>query len=167
MGNPALRMFLPVSYTHLDVYKRQELTSLVQDGDLLILDAENGEVIVEPDAETIALVQAKMDSGKRQNLRLAMTPQERAVTKDGYSVDTMVNIGGLDDLTVGLLAGAEGVGLFRTELLYRAVSYTHLDVYKRQTLKPPAVDPPHPPTTIAISKMTCENSGQRAKSAVQ
>lgn len=95
-----------------------ELTSLVQDGDLLILDAENGEVIVEPDAETIALVQAKMDSGKRQSLRLAMTPQERAVTKDGHSVDTMVNIGGLEDLTVGLLAGAEGVGLFRTELLY-------------------------------------------------
>lgn len=113
-----------------------ELTSLVQDGDLLILDAENGEVIVEPDAETIALVQAKMDSGKRQNLRLSMAPQEKAVTKDGHSVEAMVNIGGLDDLTVGLLAGAEGVGLFRTELLYMEQDHfpteeEQVDVYRR------------------------------------
>lgn len=94
------------------------LVSTVKDGDLVILDAENGEVILDPDEETLALVRAKMDGGKRHNLRLAMNPEKKAVTQDGQILDTFVNIGGLDDLSVGLLAGAEGVGLFRTELLY-------------------------------------------------
>ncbi|WP_071705519.1 phosphoenolpyruvate--protein phosphotransferase [Murdochiella vaginalis] len=93
-------------------------SSMVEDGDLLILDAENGEVILDPDEETLALVQAKMDAGKRRNLQWATSPQEQALTEDGHRVEVLVNIGGLEDLSVGLFAGAEGVGLFRTELLY-------------------------------------------------
>lgn len=96
----------------------KRLSREVNDGDFIILDAENGELIINPDVDTIQEARQKMEAGRAETVRLSLEKAEKAVTADGHVVDIMVNIGGLDDLTVGILAGAEGVGLFRTEMLY-------------------------------------------------
>ena len=50
------------------------------------------------------------------------------MTLDGHKVDVVANIGTIRDCEGAHRNGAAGVGLYRTE----SVSYTHLDVYKRQ-----------------------------------
>lgn len=101
----------------------KRLSREVNDGDFIILDAENGELIINPDVDTIQEARQKMEVGRAETVRLSLEKAEKAVTADGHVVDVMVNIGGLDDLTVGILAGAEGVGLFRTEMLYMELDH--------------------------------------------
>lgn len=101
----------------------KRLSREVNDGDFIILDAENGELIINPDVDTIQEARQKMEAGRAETVRLSLEKAEKAVTSDGHVVDVMVNIGGLDDLTVGILAGAEGVGLFRTEMLYMELDH--------------------------------------------
>ena len=101
----------------------KRLSREVNDGDFIILDAENGELIINPDVDTIQEARQKMEVGRAETVRLSLEKAEKAVTADGHVVDGMGSIGGLDDLTVGILAGAEGVGLFRTEMLYMELDH--------------------------------------------
>ncbi len=94
----------------------------VNDGDLLILDAVNGEVIVNPSEEQLANakeVQAKLAEEKAMMQKFKDLP---SVSKDGHHVELVGNIGTPADATGVNSNGGEGVGLYRTEFLYMDAS---------------------------------------------
>ncbi|HAX86707.1 MAG TPA: phosphoenolpyruvate--protein phosphotransferase, partial [Cyanobacteria bacterium UBA11370] len=90
----------------------------VENGTLLALDGETGNVWIEPDEAHLKELQIKRDS--KLNTIQASRPNahESAKTKDGHSVKIMANIGGLSDVEIALKNGAEGVGLLRSEFIY-------------------------------------------------
>lgn len=96
----------------------KDITSKVKHGDMVILDANEGQVIVNPDENTLKLYQDKLEELEKEKERLDSIKNQEAITKDGRKLEIVCNIGNLEDLELGLEGGAEGVGLFRTEFLY-------------------------------------------------
>ncbi|WP_165988357.1 phosphoenolpyruvate--protein phosphotransferase [Streptomyces sp. YIM 98790] len=84
------------------------------EGTLVAVDGSTGEVVVNPDAaERAALARAAEE--RRAALAASAGP---GATSDGHKIPLLANIGGPADVPAALEAGAEGVGLFRTEFLF-------------------------------------------------
>jgi phosphoenolpyruvate-protein phosphotransferase len=84
----------------------------------IAIDGETGEVVLDPDPSQLAdfAARTRVLSARRQ---AAATLRGRpAATADGERVVLLANIGGPEDAARALEAGAEGVGLFRTEFLF-------------------------------------------------
>ena len=94
------------------------IMSEVKQGDTLILDAIKGEVLVNPDAETIAVYQQKAQQYAEEVAALKVLKDQPTITTDGHRVELVANIGTPDDVDSVIENGAEGVGLYRTEFLY-------------------------------------------------
>lgn len=87
-------------------------------GDILILDAIDGVVILNPSQDQIDEYSAKRAKFSEEKEALKILINEKSVTLDGHEVELAGNIGTPKDV-VGVLAnGGEGVGLYRTEFLY-------------------------------------------------
>lgn len=83
------------------------------DGTVVAVDAARGDIVVEPDAATVAAVQA------RAAAQAAFAADEAAgATRDGHPVNLLANIGTADDAQRLVDSAVEGVGLFRTEVLF-------------------------------------------------
>lgn len=108
----------------------KNVTENVKDGEVIILDAIEGCVIVDPDEETVASYRARIEKQEKERQRLEAVKDKEAVTKDGHKVDVATNIGNLEDLALGLESGCDGVGLFRTEFLY--MDNTHFPTEEEQ-----------------------------------
>ncbi|MFD2705218.1 phosphoenolpyruvate--protein phosphotransferase [Salibacterium lacus] len=96
----------------------RQATSSIQTGDFLIIDGMEGEVILQPDEETIVSYKEKQQEYLRKKEEWAKLVNEPSITKDGTRVELAANIGTPDDLSGVLDNGAEGIGLYRTEFLY-------------------------------------------------
>jgi len=86
--------------------------------DVIILDGFDGLVYVNPDQEIMdAYLIKRADFWQRSSELLALkdTP---AITSDGEKITLSANISGADTMTEVFDKGGEGVGLFRTELLF-------------------------------------------------
>ena len=93
-------------------------TQTIPDGTLLIVDGNTGEVIINPDDETLIAYQEKQfEHEKRESsiIRLSHLPAE---TVDGRHITVRANIEFLEEVVVARDHGAEGVGLYRTEFLF-------------------------------------------------
>ncbi len=95
-----------------------DILTAVNHGDMLILDALDGAVIVNPDEATIAEYEAKAKAYAEEKEALKVLVNAKSVTTDGHEVELAGNIGGYKDVEGVLTNGGEGVGLFRTEFLY-------------------------------------------------
>ncbi len=84
------------------------------DGATVLVDAENGTVEVNPDAERIALAQQR--TATLAAIRSASSGPGRLA--DGHAVPLLANVGSVDSAREAAARGAEGVGLFRTEVLF-------------------------------------------------
>jgi len=87
-------------------------------GTVVALDGATGEVVLDPDAATLArFEQARVAAGDAaaRALTEAALP---AVTRDGLDVTLLANIGGPGESARAVELGARGVGLFRTEFLF-------------------------------------------------
>ncbi len=96
----------------------ESVTRQVQDGTLLIVDGNTGEVIIDPDDDLIILYQEKQLNQERFEssiIRLSHLPAE---TKDGHKISVRANIEFLEEVATAKDHGAEGVGLYRTEFHY-------------------------------------------------
>ncbi|TAN31766.1 phosphoenolpyruvate--protein phosphotransferase [bacterium] len=93
------------------------LLDTVSEGDLLALDGGRGELWVQPSADEQARLEANAQKYSRDKAELTALRDRQAVTVDGVRVELLANIGGPQDVVAALEAGAEGVGLFRTEFL--------------------------------------------------
>ncbi|TAM70389.1 MAG: phosphoenolpyruvate--protein phosphotransferase [Microbacteriaceae bacterium] len=86
----------------------------IRTGDQVIVDAASGVVTIAPDAGQLA------DARRRIAQRAAAlaAPADPGALADGTRVPLLANLGSADGAESALAAGAEGVGLFRTEFLF-------------------------------------------------
>ncbi len=95
-----------------------DITERVKNGDVLVLDAINNQIIINPTAEQLneaKQFQAQFQAEKDELAKLKDLP---AITLDGHQVEVCANIGTVKDTEGAIRNGAEGVGLYRTEFLF-------------------------------------------------
>jgi phosphotransferase system enzyme I (PtsI) len=93
-------------------------TSLINGGDLLIIDGEAGEVVINPTEEASkSFLERKRRTRliEREIFKYASLPAE---TRDGVRVRLQGNIEMVEEISSAKMHGAEGIGLYRTEILY-------------------------------------------------
>ena len=96
----------------------EKATSLINGGDLLILDGETGEVVINPTEEVSQSFlerKRRIKSMEREVLKYASLPAE---TRDGVRIRLQANIEMVEEVPSAKTHGAEGIGLYRTEILY-------------------------------------------------
>jgi phosphocarrier protein FPr len=82
------------------------------------VDGESGLVLIDPDAGARAALRERAEALAARRERAAAARGRPGATADGARVLLVANIGSPDDAARALDAGAEGVGLFRTEFLF-------------------------------------------------
>ncbi|MCD1257362.1 phosphoenolpyruvate--protein phosphotransferase [Paenibacillus athensensis] len=90
----------------------------VRTGDLLILDALEGRILINPDEAELADYREKKRLYDERRAALRRLVDEPTVTSDGVRLELAANIGDIEDVQKALDNGAEAIGLFRTEFLY-------------------------------------------------
>jgi phosphotransferase system enzyme I (PtsI) len=94
------------------------ITGLVKNNDTIIIDGDQGVVIMNPDGEVqkeYAVKQLHLNVQRKEYLRVARLKSE---TKDGFRVKVGANIELLAEMDIVERYGAEGIGLYRTEYIY-------------------------------------------------
>ena len=99
------------------------LLDKIEDGDLIALDAQTGEIVVCPDRETLNIYTEKQKEYEAEKERLQTSLLLPSVTRDDHVVEVSANVGSINDIQNALDAHAEGIGLFRTEFLYMQNSH--------------------------------------------
>jgi phosphotransferase system enzyme I (PtsI) len=93
-------------------------TSLINGGDLLIMDGDTGEAVINPTervSQSFLERKRRIKTIEREVLKYASLPAE---TRDGVRVRLHANIEMVDEIPTAKIHGAEGIGLYRTEILY-------------------------------------------------
>jgi phosphocarrier protein FPr len=89
-------------------------------GTLVVLDGETGTVTVAPPPAVVAAARKRRAGRERAQDTARRQASLPAVTRDGLAVDVAANVAASGDLAAALAAGADGVGLLRTEFLFVA-----------------------------------------------
>lgn len=87
-------------------------------GKLAVVDGFAGELIIEPDEETLAEKEKLMKASLEKLAVLQQLKGKESVTKDGRKINVYANIGSVADADAAIDNDAEGIGLFRSEFLY-------------------------------------------------
>jgi phosphotransferase system enzyme I (PtsI) len=87
-------------------------------GDLVIIDGDQGLVILQPDAETVAQYRAQAEQIRHVAVQLETLRDLPAQTADGVRVRLLGNIEFPQEVSHCVDRGADGIGLYRTEFLY-------------------------------------------------
>ena len=98
----------------------EELLEVVQPSDYIIVDGNTGTIFLNPDENVVKEYKRLLKDYTRHVVELVSEKELPAVTLDGYKVDLMANVGLLSDLKFINYYGAEGIGLYRTELPFMA-----------------------------------------------
>lgn len=93
-------------------------SQLVRQDDWVIIDGDDGVLIVDPSPIILAEYGFKQRQAELERGRLARLRHTPAVTIDGLKVELLANIEMPEDAPAALEAGAVGVGLFRSEFLF-------------------------------------------------
>ncbi len=96
----------------------QRLSGVVEEGDEVIVDGNEGLVVVRPDARTLEDYRRRQERSRRSREALRELSGLEAITKDGVHVQLMGNIEFPEEVASVLSNGGEGVGLYRTEFLW-------------------------------------------------
>ena len=94
----------------------QEATRVVQPGQLIAIDGDSGELVLDPGEEILARARRHVDDAAPLSGQQG-EPAGPAVTADGLRINLDANIEFPDDLAAARYAGAEGIGLYRSEFL--------------------------------------------------
>ena len=90
----------------------------VSAGDIVIIDGYRGEVVIDPDEETLKKYRTSQAAHETENERLAELRTFDAKTSDGTRIQVLGNIEFPQEVEHCTGRGADGVGLYRTEFLY-------------------------------------------------
>jgi len=90
----------------------------IQNDDVVILDGLSGLVYINPQEKIIEDYRSKREAQNQQTEKLSALKNVAAVTTDGKKAMLSANISGADDMEEVHRNGGDGVGLFRTELLF-------------------------------------------------
>jgi phosphotransferase system enzyme I (PtsI) len=88
------------------------------DGQMAVIDGFTGSLYIDPDEETLALMQEKRREDLEQRALLEQLKGKENVTKSGQKINIYANIGNISDVGAVLKNDAGGIGLFRSEFLY-------------------------------------------------
>ena len=94
------------------------ILSKVKDGVLVCMDAEKGEIVVEPDEAVKERYAAQKEAYEKEREMLVQLRGREPVTKSGKRVFLCANVGNPEDIRHALEMKIDGVGLFRSEFLY-------------------------------------------------
>ena len=118
-------------------------TALINGGDLLVIDGETGDVVINPTEEVSRSFlerKRRIKFLEREVIKYASLPAE---TQDGVRIRLQANIEMMEEIPSLKIYGAEGVGLYRTEILYLnrkelPTEEEQFQVYRRlvETLQP-------------------------------
>ncbi len=104
---------------------------LLHDGDTVIVDGGEGVVLASPDERTMSEYTRRREQAAQQRQQLEIYRDRPTLDADGRSYQLYANIGSLAEANAACQAGAEGIGLFRTEFLFmdRASMPTEAEQY--------------------------------------
>ncbi len=100
-----------------------EATSIIKDGDLLIIDGYHGEIIINPTDEQIKYYEQKIEKLHKYDEELNKLKVLPAATKDGREILLTANIDLMKEVDIAINNGASGVGLVRTEQIFDLMDY--------------------------------------------
>jgi phosphoenolpyruvate-protein phosphotransferase (PTS system enzyme I) len=90
----------------------------LRNDDLVIVDGRHGIVIVNPDQQALRYFRARQRDIARQHTERRKFRKSPAVTLDGERISLMANVELDHDVRAAVRVGADGVGLFRTEMVF-------------------------------------------------
>ncbi|MBP2655511.1 MAG: phosphoenolpyruvate--protein phosphotransferase [Firmicutes bacterium] len=96
----------------------KDIVTKVKAGDFVIVDGNEGKVLVNPPEGIIQEYRAKKEKFAARQREFEKLLNEKSITSDGVQVELAANIGNPEDAKGAITNGAEGVGLYRTEFLY-------------------------------------------------
>lgn len=96
----------------------EEFLTAVKNSSFAIVDGYMGDVILDPDDETIERYMQKKESEEERQRLLSELKGQKSVTADGTAISICANIDSPDNIGAVLYNGADGIGLFRSEFLY-------------------------------------------------
>lgn len=107
------------------------------EGLTLIVDGHRGEVVVQPSAEVVRQYQDIIDEQAELSKELDVVRDLPCETTDGHRVNLFVNTGLMADVNISLQRGAEGVGLYRTEIPFMVrdrfpSELEQMEIYRQQ-----------------------------------
>ena len=104
---------------------------VIRNGETVIIDGKEAEILVSPDRDTLAEYKAKIRQEIQRKLSLKAFLDKPALTKDGTEFKLYANIGTPEEAEIAVAEGADGIGLFRTEFLYMAQGGASLNAAAR------------------------------------
>jgi len=90
----------------------------IESGSLLILDGEEGLILIDPAENEQRIYQKRQRQDRARLLEFRRSAADPAVTRDGHKVTILGNLGSAEEAEYLLASGGEGVGLLRTEFLF-------------------------------------------------
>jgi phosphoenolpyruvate-protein phosphotransferase len=90
----------------------------ISPGTAVVLDADAGQLLVDPPAEEVAAARARLNGRLARQAQDLARAHEPALTREGVRVSVLGNLGGVNEVAAAVAAGAEGCGLLRTEFLF-------------------------------------------------
>lgn len=109
----------------------ENISKKVHNGETVIVDGNEAEILVNPDRTTIDEYKLKISHEYQRKLELRRFLDKPAQTKDGTQFKLFANIGTPEEAEIAKAEGADGIGLFRTEFLYMAQSGVSLNAAAR------------------------------------
>lgn len=113
---------LAKSYGIPAVVGLKDVIDQVQNDDFLIVDGTLGELIVQPDELSLKEYKEKLHKQEEYRRTLEKYRDLPGKTKDGTRFNLYANIGSPEEVKLAIDAGADGIGLFRTEFLFMSAS---------------------------------------------
>lgn len=95
-----------------------DLLSGEYDGKTAIVDSTTGEVIIDPDEQTLERCQRKISEYEASKRLAEVLKGKETITLDGRKINLYANVGSISDIAFALENDASGIGLFRSEFLY-------------------------------------------------
>jgi phosphotransferase system, enzyme I, PtsP len=116
-GSPTAHVAIVARAFDIPVVGRvEDAISRAEPGDLVIVDGDRGQVLIRPSEDLHQAVEEAIAARSRRRAYYDTLRDQPAVTRDGVPIRLLLNAGLLVDLVQVAATGAEGVGLFRTEI---------------------------------------------------
>ncbi|TCV94072.1 phosphoenolpyruvate--protein phosphotransferase [Luteibacter rhizovicinus] len=96
----------------------RDALATINDDDLVLIDAENGDVIVHPTAQDLARYRQWQRQAAQEGRRLAALASAPTLTRDGAHMRLFANAEIASDVAQARARGADGIGLYRSEFLF-------------------------------------------------
>jgi phosphoenolpyruvate-protein phosphotransferase len=92
--------------------------SYIPDGEEVLVDAERGLIFLRPDTEVRNFYKIEFARQEKAASRVSLISREPACTAEGKRIEIGANASSIEDVRVAMRNGAEGIGVFRTEILF-------------------------------------------------